>query len=378
MEVFETFWSEKFWLPGNLTWKSIEPGTRDGIQFRNYYDLWYSIPLAVAITIVKSIMIREIFMPLGKYLQIKSTKFKPLRENVILERFYQKFHKELSLTAMQIANLRKQTDLTEREIQRWLRKRKAQNKSTTLEKFCENCWRCSFYSFNFLFGLYVMWNREWLWNLNVISNYPYHSIDNGILCYYNITAAFYISSSFTHFFETRRKDFWQMFIHHIITLALISISWICNGIRGGALIVFVHDIADILLESSKAAKYANAENLCNVIFVLFTIVWILTRLLIYGRIVFIGHFEFPKMYPIYPLYYVFSALTIGLFLLHLLWTYMIFQVANRLILTKKFDDVRSSTEDTESELGSDINEQTDINKNKVIRKKNGTNGRKQW
>ena len=52
----------------------------------------------------------------------------------------------------------------------------------------------------------------------------------------------------TQFFDVKRKDFWEMFIHHLTTIALMAFSWTCNLQRVGSLVLIVHDIADIFLE----------------------------------------------------------------------------------------------------------------------------------
>jgi sphingoid base N-palmitoyltransferase len=70
--------------------------------------------------------------------------------------------------------LTKQLDLSERQIERWWRRRKAQDKPTTLKKFCENVWRGMFYAYSFAFGLIVMWDKPWLWNIKECwYNYPH-------------------------------------------------------------------------------------------------------------------------------------------------------------------------------------------------------------
>lgn len=63
-----------------------------------------------------------------------------------------------------------------------------------------------------------------------------------------ISMAFYWSLSFSQFFDVKRKDFWQMFIHHIATIILMCFSWIGNLTRIGSLVLLVHDCADIFLE----------------------------------------------------------------------------------------------------------------------------------
>lgn len=128
-----------------------------------------------------------------------------------------------------------------------------------------------------------------------------------------ISMAFYWSLTVTQFIDVKRKDFWQMFIHHMVTLLLMSLSWVCNLHRVGSLVLVVHDCADIFLEvnisiyifwlpsgrnwlchsnmscsfqAAKLTKYANYQKLCDFIFAIFTIVWIVTRLGFYPRIIY--------------------------------------------------------------------------------------------
>lgn len=63
-----------------------------------------------------------------------------------------------------------------------------------------------------------------------------------------ISLSFYWSLAISQFFDVKRKDFWQMFVHHIATITLMSFSWICNLHRVGTLVLLVHDCADIFLE----------------------------------------------------------------------------------------------------------------------------------
>ena len=62
------------------------------------------------------------------------------------------------------------------------------------------------------------------------------------------TVGMIVVTNSTQFFDVKRKDFWQMFVHHMITLLLLSLSWVCNLHRVGSLVLVVHDCADIFLE----------------------------------------------------------------------------------------------------------------------------------
>jgi hypothetical protein len=69
-----------------------------------------------------------------------------------------------------------------------------------------------------------------------------------------IELAFYWSLVFSQFIDVKRKDFWQMFIHHIATIALLSFSYIVNFLRVGTLVLVVHDAGDYWLEVIKKEK----------------------------------------------------------------------------------------------------------------------------
>lgn len=79
----------------------------------------------------------------------------------------------------------------------------------------------------------------------------FQSVENDIWWYYMISMSFYWALTVTQFFDNKRKDFWQMFIHHMITLLLMALSWVCNLHRVGSLVLVVHDCADIFLEVKK-------------------------------------------------------------------------------------------------------------------------------
>ena len=62
-------------------------------------------------------------------------------------------------------------------------------------------------------------------------NYPHHVVDRDVWWYYMIELSFYWALCFSQFYDVKRKDFWEMFIHHITTIALMAFSWTCNLTR---------------------------------------------------------------------------------------------------------------------------------------------------
>jgi hypothetical protein len=110
-----------------------------------------------------------------------------------------------------MVGLMKQTDMSEREIARWWRRKRAQNKWTTLDKFCDNCWRCAFYSFNFTFGLSVLWDKSWLWNFfDMFRDYPFHvSVSRVVATGKFMCRRVPIPKQLSNFYLT-------LFIHHLM------------------------------------------------------------------------------------------------------------------------------------------------------------------
>ena len=79
-------------------------------------------------------------------------------------------------------------------------------KKTFIDKFCETGWRWTFYFFVHIFGIFVMWNKPWTWNMvHCWWDYPNHHIDQDIWWYYMVELSFYWSLLITQFFDVKRK-----------------------------------------------------------------------------------------------------------------------------------------------------------------------------
>ncbi|KAL7027198.1 hypothetical protein ACKWTF_005351 [Chironomus riparius] len=136
-----------------------------------------------------------------------------------------------------------------------------------------------------------------------------------------------------------------MFIHHILAIALIMASWTVNAVRGGSLIAFIHEIADTLLEGAKTSKNAAYEKVASFFFISFALAWIITRLVMFSRIIYFGIVEVPKIFMPCPFYYVLAAMNVFLLILNILWTFLIFKSILKIMKDKQFEDIRSCTED---------------------------------
>lgn len=325
-----SFWSSDFWLPGNITWDDISNGTRNGITYPDYRDLIIAIVIGLLIIEFRKIYTKFFLKPFGKFLNIKDkvkkcSELKPGLELAYIKNKQLKNHK--------IIELIKQSDLTERQIQRWWRLRINYDKPTVLDKFCECGYRCTIYLFLFLFGLIINWNRDYFWDFDKMwIGYPHINLDNILWCHVMLTMGLYVSVAITQFTDVRRKDFWQMIIHHILVLILIPLMFIINLNYIISVLATIHDIADVILELGKCCKYANLKKFLNPLFVIFVFVWIVTRNLMFGRLYYsciIKSFNYiPTNWPAYK--FIITIFSSFLFL-HVLWTFLILRMIIRVL-----------------------------------------------
>lgn len=60
--------------------------------------------------------------------------------------------------------------------------------------------------------------------------------------------------------EARRKDYWEMIIHHAITISLIAASYAYHQTRVGHLILVLMDVVELIFPvRSKQLLYLGAE-----------------------------------------------------------------------------------------------------------------------
>jgi sphingoid base N-palmitoyltransferase len=142
-----------------------------------------------------------------------------------------------------------------------------------------------------------------------------------------ISKAFYWSLTLSQFTDNKRKDFWQIFIHHTVTLMLLYFGWASNFHRMGALIFLAHDSGDLVLEAIKAAKYAKLQRTCDILLGIFFITWIVSRLMVYPRI--LCEFVLWCQKNFFPMIITFNILFVIVQILNIYWTYLIAQIVLR-------------------------------------------------
>ena len=109
-----------------------------------------------------------------------------------------------------LLRLAKELDMSERQVERWLRQRLLVGKSSKLDKFSESAWRALYYSTLYAYSWVVLWDKKWFWSIKACwFDFPYHSVPDDIWWYYMIQLSAFWSLVITQFasYNSKRKDF---------------------------------------------------------------------------------------------------------------------------------------------------------------------------
>ncbi|KAK6434838.1 Sphingosine N-acyltransferase lag1 [Oleoguttula sp. CCFEE 5521] len=113
--------------------------------------------------------------------------------------------------------------------------------------------------------------------VSVWADFPALTLSPAMKLYYLCQMAFWIQQIFVINIEERRKDHWQMFTHHIVTLALLFTSYGHRQIRPGVAILALMDSVDLIFSTAKILRYLGRQTACDIAFGLFVLTWFFAR-----------------------------------------------------------------------------------------------------
>ncbi|KAM9317835.1 ceramide synthase 2 [Pholidichthys leucotaenia] len=351
--LYEWFWTDNLWLPVGLSWADLRD--RDGRVYAKASHLYVTVPYAFAFLITRYVFERFIATPLAHLAGIKQKVHLKADDNPILELYYTTHCRNPVHT--DIDGLSKKSSLSVRQVERWFRRRRGQDRPGVLKKFKEASWRFVFYLSAFIGGLVALHDKEWLYNTKEVwTGFPKQSMLDSQYWYYILEMSFYGCLLFSVAFDVKRKDFKEQIVHHLATLLLLSFSWCVNYIRVGTLVMLVHDTSDVLLESAKLFNYAKWEKTSKTLFVLFAVVFMVTRLIIFPFWLIHSTWVYPVLYyPAFFGYYFFNGMLVVLQCLHIFWAYLILCMIRKFFLGTLTKDERSDNEDEDGD-GSSLTE----------------------
>ncbi|KAI9711571.1 MAG: sphingosine N-acyltransferase lag1 [Bogoriella megaspora] len=161
-------------------------------------------------------------------------------------------------------------------------------------RFAEQAWLLCYYTPMWTLGMYLMYNSKYWLNLRELwTEFPTRSMTGVVKWYYLVQFASWLQQILVVNIEERRKDYSQMFTHHVITSALVFASYGHYQTKVGIAILCLMDIIDILLPVAKVLKYLGFQTACDIAFGVFILVWILARHVFYLMICWSIHAHLP-------------------------------------------------------------------------------------
>eukprot|EP01083_Nonionella_stella_P068147 180737_1 len=257
-------------------------------------------------------------------------------------------------TRTQIPHMMKEMDYSLSQIREYYHYQKDYEAMHTLQrKFNEEAWKAVTMGFVTVYGIWVMTQEGFFSNPALLFK-EWPQIESWrVFLYYQIATGYHAHRALWQFWEKQRKDAVAMFVHHWVTVCLITTSWYWGIMNNGAVVMVVHDNADAFLPVAKIGRWLKISVIKNVGFVLFVMCWIVSRIGLFTWVSIIPLFKYaPIVYSCHHSKVVwFIGLELVLLTLHLYWAKSILSVAVQwLCCGTSVEDTRSDTEEDSAEI----------------------------
>merc|ERR1740121_808858 len=140
-------------------------------------------------------------------------------------------------------------------------------------------------------------------------------------------------------------------IHHVVTVVIIYVSYVYGWNRVGCVTMLLLDLADVPLHIAKLCKYtAEATKkrgwqfMADRMFECFVVVFVVTRLVMYGYVCWSAHIEASRYFPKGLPELICVALLYTLLALQCYWFTLLFRVAMKVFAGEGAEDIRSDDE----------------------------------
>jgi len=237
-----------------------------------------------------------------------------------------------------------------------LEDRKARE-SDTLTRFENAGWEFIFYSLSACIGLFV-YSQETDWSIwpstQLWTDWPLQSSESLLQKYFLLGLSFYGQALLSLiFYDKPRSDYFEMLLHHLVTIFLIAVSYYVRIERYTLIIMLLHDVGDIWLNLAKTLKYLGPAwtNASNGFFVFFVLIFMATRMCFLPLTVIpSGYWEAMQVEPAIPGFTALNSALVILQFLHFFWFSLIIRAVKRQIdRGGQLDDFREEEGDLQKE-----------------------------
>ncbi|KAI1444180.1 longevity assurance proteins LAG1/LAC1 [Annulohypoxylon stygium] len=165
-------------------------------------------------------------------------------------------------------------------------------------RFAEQGWMLMYNAIFWSFGMYIYCNSSYFWNMTELwTNWPQRELQGLVKGYILAQWSYWMQQLLVVNLEARRKDYWQMIVHHFATIALIAGAYAYHHSRIANLILVLMDVIELIFPLAKCLKSLGFTTICDVIFGVFAVTWLLTRHVVYLRACWSVYSDMPKVMP---------------------------------------------------------------------------------
>lgn len=246
-------------------------------------------------------------------------------------------------------------------------------KKGKINRFMEQTYSMLYYGFSGPIGLYIMSTMP-IWYFNTTefyATYPHKTHEWMLKRFYLMQASFWAQQSMVLILqlEKPRKDFHELVFHHIVTMALILLSYRFHFTWIGLAVYFTMDVSDFFLATSKTLNYLDSE-IVGPFFIAFIGVWVYLRHYLNLKILYsiltefatVGPFELnweTEQYKCWISQAITFALLLALQAVNFYWLILMLRIGYRYVFQNITKDDRSDDEEEDQEETENVDSPVD-------------------
>ncbi|KAI8629877.1 longevity-assurance protein [Xylariaceae sp. FL1651] len=168
----------------------------------------------------------------------------------------------------------------------------------TITRFSEQGWMLMYNAIFWTLGMYLYSRSPAFFNLEELwTDWPQRELDGLTKGYILAQWAYWTQQLLVVNLEARRHDYWQMIVHHLATISLIAIAYAYHHTRVTNLILVLMDIIELIFPLAKCLKYLGFTTICDIIFGVFMVTWLITRHVFYLMTCWSVYYDSPRSMP---------------------------------------------------------------------------------
>lgn len=229
-----------------------------------------------------------------------------------------------------------------------------------MHKSSKNAFKVFYFGVISIFGYYVYTDTNYhspmMYGsgnlLQIMSDWPYMQVPHYLKVYYMIGVSYHLEDSIHHLFYPAQNDFFEMLLHHYITLLLIVGSYMTNLWNFGISVMIQMDSWDWLGGLIKASMDFAPTWFVLSNYIVMVYYWIYFRIYAFSVDILING-GLTSRYASEGHYAHHSSLIIlwlGLLLLNVYWVILFFRMGWRFIRKGEVKDIQNPVEDTKIKL----------------------------